>query len=90
LGFDSGIAIESIRLLMQNIQSVMQVTSGIMLFQGDIAGFSVPVVFCRKARGAGNGDSLVKLRNTAAGHHRGARRVGLSASMAVLQLLQRE
>ena len=34
-------------------------------------------------------ETLVKRGNAAAGHHRGAQRVGLSASMAALQLLQR-
>ncbi len=33
--------------------------------------------------------ALVKYCNAAAGHHRSARRVGLSASMAVLRLLLR-
>jgi hypothetical protein len=60
-----------------------------VLLQGNICGFSVPVVFRRKARCAGNGHSLVKHRNAAAEHHRGARRVGLTASMAALQLLRR-
>jgi len=61
-----------------------------VLFQGNIDGFSVPVVFRRKARCAGNGHPLVKRRNAAAGNHRDARRVGLSALMAALPLLRRE
>ena len=53
-----------------------------MLFQGNIAGFSVPVMLRDKARCAGNGPALVEHRNAAAGEHRRARRVALSASMA--------
>lgn len=60
-----------------------------MLFQCDIAGFSVPVVFRSKAWCAGNGPVLVKHRNAAEGHHRSVRRIGLSASMAAFRLLQR-
>ena len=60
-----------------------------MLFQGNIAGFSVPVVFRSKTQCAGNGPVLVKHCNAAAEHHRSARRVGLSASMAAFHLLQR-
>ena len=58
----------------------------LVLFQGDIVGFSVPVVFRSKTQFAGNGPVLVKHCNAAAGHHRNARRVGLSASMAVFHL----
>ncbi len=47
------------------------------------------MVFRGKAQCAGNGHSLVKHCNAAAGHHRNARRVGLSAPMAALRLLQR-
>jgi hypothetical protein len=54
--------------------------------QGDIDAFSAPVVFRRKARRAGNGPALGKRRNAAAGHHRGALRVGLSAPLAALRL----
>ncbi len=61
----------------------------LVLFQGNKLGFSVPVVFCGKAQCAGNGCSIVKHCNAAAEHHRDARRVGLSASMAALLLLQR-
>ena len=57
--------------------------------QGPIGEFSVPVVFRGKALCAGNGDFLAKHGNAAAGYHRSARRVGLSASMAALRLLQR-
>jgi len=60
-----------------------------VLFQRDIAGFSVPVVFRGKARCAGNGLVLVKRRNAAAGHHRSVQRIGLSASMAAFRILQR-
>jgi len=60
-----------------------------VLLQGDIVGFSVPVVFRGKAPCAGNGPVLVKCGDAAAGHHRSARRVGLSAPMAVFRLLQR-
>ncbi len=42
------------------------------------------MVFRGKAQCAGNGCSLVKHCNAAAEHHRDARRVGLSASMAAL------
>ncbi len=42
------------------------------------------MVFCGKAQCAGKGCSLVKHCNAAAEHHRDARRVGLSASMAAL------
>jgi hypothetical protein len=59
------------------------------LFQCDIDGFSAPVVFRRKAPCAGNGPALVKHGNAATEHHRHARRVGLSASMAALHLLPR-
>jgi hypothetical protein len=51
-----------------------------VLYQGDNDGFSVPVVFRGKAQGEGNGHSLVERWNAAAGHHRGALRVGLSTS----------
>ncbi len=61
----------------------------LVLFQGNKLGFSVPVVFRGKAQCAGNGCSLVKHCNAAAERHRDARRVGLSASMAALLLLQR-
>ncbi len=61
----------------------------LVLFQGNKSGFSVPVVFRGKAQCAGKGCSLVKHCNAAAEHHRDARRVGLSASMAALLLLQR-
>ncbi|MEA3275328.1 MAG: hypothetical protein U9Q81_08600, partial [Pseudomonadota bacterium] len=40
-------------------------------------GFSVPLVFRSKARRAGNGHSLVKRCNAAAGHQGSARRVSL-------------
>jgi hypothetical protein len=59
----------------------------LVLFQCDIDGFSTPVVFRRKAPCAGNGPALIKHGNAAAGHHRRARRVGLSASTAALHLL---
>ena len=49
-----------------------------MLFQCDNYGFSVPVVFRSKAQCAGNGRTLVKHCNAAAGHHRDALRVSLS------------
>lgn len=60
-----------------------------MFLQGDIAEFSAPVVFRSKALCADNGQILVKRSNAAAKHHRSARRVGLSASMAAFQLSQR-
>jgi len=63
--------------------------NGLVLFQCNRLGFSAPVVFRGKAQCAGNGCSLVKHCNAAAEHHRSARRVGLSASMAALLLLQR-
>ena len=47
------------------------------------------MVFRGKAPYAGNGPVLVKYGNAAAGHHRSAQRVGLSASMAAFHLLQR-
>ena len=50
-----------------------------MVYPGDNYGFSVPVVFRSKARCEGNGCSLVERWNTAAGHHRDALRVSLSA-----------
>ena len=61
----------------------------LVLFQGHFYAFSAPVVFRDKARRAGNGRALVKRRNAAAGHPRSALRVGLSAPLAVLRLLQR-
>ena len=61
----------------------------LVLFHGDIAGFSVPVVFRGQAPCAGNGPVLVKRGNAAVEHHRSARRVGLSAPMAAFRLLQR-
>jgi hypothetical protein len=61
----------------------------LVLLQSNNDGFSVPVVFRGKAQCAGKGHSLVKRCNAAAGHHRSARRVGLSASMAAFHLLQR-
>ncbi len=60
-----------------------------MVHQVSIDGFSVSVVFHGKAPCAGNGLALVKLGNAAVGHHRNARRVGLSASMTAFRLLQR-
>ena len=53
-----------------------------MLYQGDNDGFSIPVVFRGKAQGEDNGHSLVERWNAAAGHHRGALRVGLSTFTA--------
>jgi len=47
------------------------------------------VVFRGQAPCAGNGRVLVKRGNAAAGHHRSARRVDLSASMAAFRLSQR-
>ena len=77
----------------------------LVLLQENNLGYSVPVVFRSKAQCAGNGQVLakhckasasllsplayVRVGHTAAGHHRSARRVGLSASMALLRLLQR-
>jgi hypothetical protein len=61
----------------------------LVLFQCDSDGFSAAVVFRRKAPCAGNGPALVKHGNAAAGHHRSAQGVGLSASMAALHLLPR-
>ena len=52
-----------------------------MVFQCDIAVFSVPLVFRRKAQPAGNGHSLAKGCNAAVGHQGGALRVSLSAPM---------
>ena len=43
-------------------------------------GFSAPVVFRRKAQREGNGGPIVERWNDAAGHHRDARRVSVSAS----------
>jgi len=57
--------------------------------QGNIVAFSVAVVFRCKAQYAVNGCSLGKYCNAAAEHHSNARRVGLSAPMAALHLLQR-
>ncbi len=51
-----------------------------MLYQGDNYGFSVPVVFRSKALCEGNGYSIVEHWNAAAGHHRDALRVSLSAA----------
>ena len=51
-----------------------------MLFQHDNYEFSAPVVFRSKALCAGNGRTLVKHCNAAAGHHRSALRVSLSGS----------
>ncbi len=61
----------------------------LVLFQCDIVGFSVPVVFRSKTQCAGNGPVLAKHCNAAVEHYRSARRVGLSASMAALRLLRR-
>ncbi len=52
-----------------------------MLHQCNIFGLSAPVVFRSKAQYAGNGRPLSKCCNAAAGHHRSALRVSLSASM---------
>ena len=60
-----------------------------MLPQESIDGCSVPVVFCSKAQCAGNGYVLVKHCNAVAGHHRNARRVGLSTPIATFRFLQR-
>ena len=49
-----------------------------MLLQHDSYGFSAPAVFRSKAQCAGNGRTLVKHCNAAAGHHRDALRVSLS------------
>ncbi len=51
----------------------------LMLFQCDNYGFSDPVVFRSKAQCEANGRSLVERWNAAAGHHRDALRVSLSA-----------
>jgi hypothetical protein len=51
---------------------------GLVLYQRDNYGFSIPVVFRSKAQCESNGCSLVEYWNTAAGHHRDALRVGLS------------
>jgi len=53
----------------------------IVLYPTDNYGFSVPLVFCSKAQRAGNGHSLVKRCNAAAGHQGSAQRVSLSAPM---------
>ena len=60
-----------------------------MLFQCDNYGFSVPVVFRSKAQCAGNGRTLAKHRNVAAGHHRDALRVSLSTSTDCVPLLDK-
>ncbi|MBL3591467.1 MAG: hypothetical protein JMN24_17010 [gamma proteobacterium endosymbiont of Lamellibrachia anaximandri] len=60
-----------------------------MLFQRDNYGFSAPVVFRGKAQRAGNGYSLSKRCNAAAGHHGGALRVSLSASMDIVASLDK-
>lgn len=52
-----------------------------MFLQDDNYGFSASVMFRRKVQCAGNGHSLIKRWNAAAGHHRGARRVSMSAYM---------
>ena len=49
-----------------------------MLFQCNNDGFSLPVVFHRKAQCEDKGRSLIKHCNAAAGHHRQALRVRLS------------
>jgi len=68
----------------------MEINSSLVVHQVYIDGFSVPVVSHGKAPCAGNGrGTLVKHCNAAVGHHRNARRVGLSASMATFRLLQR-
>jgi hypothetical protein len=54
-------------------------TSGtVVVHQHDNYGFSVPVGFRSKAQCEGNGHSLGKHCNAAAGHHRDALRVSLS------------
>ena len=50
-----------------------------MLLQGNNYGFSVSVPFRSKAQCEGNGHSLGEHRNAAAGRHRNALRVSLSA-----------
>lgn len=50
-----------------------------MLYPSDNYGFSVPVVFRSKALCEGNGHSIAEHWNAAAGHHRDALRVSLSA-----------
>jgi hypothetical protein len=54
--------------------------------QGDIAAFSAPLVFRRKARRAGNGPALVRRRTAGGVQLGGALRVGLSAPLAALRL----
>ncbi len=61
-----------------------------MFLQDDNYGFSAPVMFRRKAQCAGNGHSLIKRWNAAAEHHRGARRVSMSASMDYVVPLAKE
>ena len=53
----------------------------LVLRPGDNDGFSVPGVFRSQAHRAGNGGSLVKRCNAAAGHPGRALRVSLSAPM---------
>ncbi len=53
----------------------------LVLYQYDIAGYSVTVVFCNKAQYTGNGYSLFKYCNTIAGQHDSALWVSLSAHM---------
>jgi hypothetical protein len=61
-----------------------------VLLQEDNYGFSASVMFRSKAQCAGNGSSLIKRRNAAAGHHRDARRVSLSAPMNYVVPLAKE
>lgn len=61
-----------------------------MLLQDNNYGFSAPVMFRSKAQCAGNGHSLIKRWNAAAGHHRDARRVNLSTTMDFVVPLAKE
>ena len=56
------------------------VACGLVLYQCDNYGFSVPVVLRSKAQYEGNGHSLVEHWNAAAEYHRDALRVSLSIS----------
>ncbi|MCB1934564.1 MAG: hypothetical protein KDF59_01360 [Nitrosomonas sp.] len=62
-------------------QSIRILSTILVLFQYDIARFSVTVVLCNKTQCAGKGYSLFKYCNAIAGRHGSALWVSLSAPM---------
>jgi len=58
-------------------------------FKMILTGSALLWCFAERRRAQAMARAIVKRGNTAAGHHRSARRVGLSAFMAMLHLLER-